>query len=294
MRQLSSSFVRELKGGFLAGILERVIEDLDLDLHIREDAINIYFKGNSLLKLTEIGPGRYRPTIHRRFLSGTALSDLVDRGTTNAFLGAIPTLEANIARYGRSSLEIEYEQLIIRANNAERRNNSEYYIIDRQVVLGGQRLDLLGFHWPTAGRRRGQTVAPCLIEVKFALNADISQVHEQLARCYAAVAADPAGLADEAQGILRQRLELGLYDQPRHRLEALRTLILARELERFQFILILVDYNPHSAQLDLSRLVELPFARQIRLFRAGFALWEAGLESLPPLGESADHLPETR
>ncbi|MBN1400513.1 MAG: hypothetical protein JXA74_06730 [Anaerolineae bacterium] len=281
MRRLSPTFMRELKSGFLAGILERVIEDLDLDLHIRDNYINIYFKGNALLKLAEVGPGRYQPTIRRRFLGASALPDLVDRATTNAFLAAIPTLKANIARYGRSSLEIEYEQLIIRANNVERRNNSEYYVIDRQVVLGGQRLDLLGFHWPAVGRRRGQTVAPCLLEVKFAINASIGQVQEQLARHYAAVALDPGALVDDAQSVLNQRLELGLYDQPRNRLDAMRTLTIARELERFQFILVLVDYNPHSSQLDLSRLAELPFARQIRLFRAGFAMWEAGLQALP-------------
>jgi hypothetical protein len=37
----------------------------------------------------------------------------------------IPLLKENIIRYGKSSLEIEYEQMIIRANNYEPRNNTE-------------------------------------------------------------------------------------------------------------------------------------------------------------------------
>lgn len=58
------------------------------------------------------------------------------------------------------------------------------------------------------------------------------------------------------------------------------TLILARDIEQFQFILILVDYNPHSRQLDLARLASLPFANQVKLFFGGLAMWEHRLESI--------------
>ena len=45
--------------------------------------------------------------------------DLVDPDTTAAFLAIIPALRANIIRFGKTSLETEYEQLIIRANNRD-------------------------------------------------------------------------------------------------------------------------------------------------------------------------------
>ena len=52
MRHLSEGFISNLKHGYLSGIVQRVIEDKDLDLQIRDNYLNIYYKGNSLLKLT--------------------------------------------------------------------------------------------------------------------------------------------------------------------------------------------------------------------------------------------------
>jgi hypothetical protein len=280
MRKLSANFMQALKNGFLSGITQTVIEDKSLDLHIRDNYLNVYYKGNSLVKLTAATPERYKVDIHPKFLGDMQVPDLVDQETTDTFLHKIPGLKANITRYGKASLEIEYEQLIIRANNCEARNNSDYFIVDRQYTLGRDRIDLLGFFWDRNKRRRGQTVAPCLMEVKFALNADIGRVHQQLARYYEAVKADAVTIAEDAESSLRQRLELGLYDQAHGRLEAMKTLILARDIEQFQFILILVDYNPHSRQLDLAHLASLPFANQVKLFFGGFAMWEHRLESI--------------
>jgi hypothetical protein len=44
MRQLSSSFLTQLKTGFLNPLLSLIHGDLDLDLQIRDNYINIYFK----------------------------------------------------------------------------------------------------------------------------------------------------------------------------------------------------------------------------------------------------------
>ena len=44
MRELSESFMAALQTGFLAAITRQVIGDKDLDLHIRDGYINIYFK----------------------------------------------------------------------------------------------------------------------------------------------------------------------------------------------------------------------------------------------------------
>jgi len=48
MRQLSAPFLHCLKSGFLSELTQQVKADPDLDLEIREDYINIYYKGNSL------------------------------------------------------------------------------------------------------------------------------------------------------------------------------------------------------------------------------------------------------
>ncbi len=280
MRKLSASFMTNLQEGFLVNLLEAVREDQDLDLQIRDNYLNIYFKGNSLLKLTEVDAACYKTEIHSKFLEGLSISDLTDNTTTTTFLSNIPRLKENIIKYGKASLEVEYEQLIIRANNTEFKNTSEYFIVDRQYTIDRYRFDLIGFYWNGRKRRKGQTVIPTLMEVKFALNTDISSVHQQLEQYYELVKANLAQVVTDLENMFWQSLELGLYDQAAERLEAMKTLVFSRDIKQFQFILILVDYNPYSSQLDLSKLKELPFADQVRVFRTGFAMWENQLQTV--------------
>ena len=102
--------------------LDKVHRDKDLDLQIRDGYINIYFKGNSLLKLTKMSSELYAVDIHEKFLGGIEIAPLIDDRSVKAFVSRIPEIKENIIVHGTSSLEIEYEQLIIRANNQEPRN----------------------------------------------------------------------------------------------------------------------------------------------------------------------------
>jgi hypothetical protein len=263
-----------LQYGFLTGLTKGAAQDKDLNLEIRDNYLNIYFKGSSLLRLEERRPGVYQPYVDAKYLDDMTLADFVDAHSVGDFLDKIPILKENVIRHGHPSLEIEYEQLIVRANNRERRNSSDYFIVDRQYATGGERFDLIGYFWQHRGRRQGQEVAPCILEVKFALNSHISQVHEQLERYYHAVEPRVAEFAEECEGMFRQKLELGLYEQLAERLAAMKTLRFARDIRQFQFVLILVDYNPNSLRLCPDKLAALPFADQVKVFHTGFAMWE--------------------
>lgn len=281
MHKLMPTFLDTLKVGFLSEITKRVIKDRDLNLEIRENYLNIYYKGNSLLRLTEKSPQCYHPYVHPKILNGIQLPDFTDKASVDHFMRNIPAIKDNIVLLGKPSLEIEYEQMIIRANNQEPRNNSEYFIVDRQVTAGkAGRFDLTGLFWERNGRKRGQTVPLCLFEVKFALNQDIQDVDQQLKRYYLAIREKASELAEETEGIFRQKLELGLFRHPADRLEAMKTLKFSRDIDDFQFILILVDYNPYSSLYKLDRLAKLSFAGQIKIFRGGFAMWEKEFKSL--------------
>lgn len=280
MRGLSNKFIDCLKSGFLSGITESVKGDPDLDLEIRDSYINVYFKGNSLLKLVETGSFQYKAEIHEKFLEGINLPLDFTEMTIAEFLNAIPLLKQNIVRYGKRSLEIEYEQMIIRANNFEPRSNTEYFIIDRQYVVNEGRFDLTGIFWEMSHRKRNQEVPICLMEIKFALNADIREVHNQLSRYYESIKPHAAIIADEMQTIFRQKLDLGLYRQSKERLDALKTLSFSKRIEQFQFILVLVDYNRNSSKLDLQSLSNLPFATQVKVFFTGFAMWQQNVKPL--------------
>lgn len=282
MRGLSDEFMISLQSGHLSPLRQRVIHDPDLDLQIRRDNLNIYFKGNSLLKLSEASGDRYRVDIHTKFTGGQLVPYLDDPEVVDLFLERIPTLKENIITHGRSSLEIEYEQLIIRANNNEGRNNSEYFVIDRQYSTPKrERFDLTGIFWSRSKKRQKNQVVPlCLMEIKFALNQEIRKLHEQLSAYHDSLQEQFSGIVEESQKVFRQKLDLGLYDQPEDRVEALKTLEISTDFNDTQFILILVDYSPFSTLFDLEMIGHVPFARQIKIFYSGFGMWEKKLDEL--------------
>jgi hypothetical protein len=281
MRNLSKIFLNCLKSGFLSEITEYVRRDHDLNLEIRDAYINIYYKGNSLLKLTEVGSLlHYKAEIHKKFLEGVKLSLDFTESTVPQFIKAIPLIKENITKHGQHSLELEYEQLIIRANNFERRNNTEYFIVDKQYAIKEGRFDLSGIYWETQGRNRNREVPVCLMELKFALNTDIKDVHNQLARYYEPIKKNAASIAEELETVFKQKLALKLYDQPSDRINAMKTLTFSRDIKDFQFIIVLVDYNQNSTLLDLTSIKELPFADQIKVFHTGFGMWHHNVSSI--------------
>lgn len=117
-----------------------------------------------MLKLTEVNTESYKVEIHKEYLGSLQIQDLVDEKTTNEFIRYIPILKENIIKIKKPTLEVEYEQLIIRANNNEQRNASEYFIIDRQYVTPGGRFDLTGIYWNRNRRRKDQIVPLSFME----------------------------------------------------------------------------------------------------------------------------------
>ena len=57
--------------------------------------------------------------------------------------------------------------------------------------------------------------------MKFALNTDIREVHKQLERYCSAVSERAEEVVFKTETVFRQKLDLGLFDQPRDRVEAL-------------------------------------------------------------------------
>ncbi|WP_292635719.1 hypothetical protein, partial [Mesorhizobium sp.] len=82
----------------------------------------------------------------------------------------MPFIKQRIAEHGARGLEIEFEQLLVRANNLETLN-TDYIAVDRQGISeeGRGRTDVVGVYWPGNRRGSGDRLAPALIEVKYGL-----------------------------------------------------------------------------------------------------------------------------
>lgn len=287
-RRLSPQFMTALKNrtGMLHELLGLVRRDRDLVLEIREDEITVYCKGQRLLNLAAKN-ARYKLAAHKKFAEPLGgLRFLTSSQDTAALVQAVPQMKQRIAELRVGANELECEQMLIRANNLEPGLNTEYFIIDRQVVKPptsganaprqSERPDLLGIHWPIEKRKRKQEVPLALIEAKFShQNQDIRTVHEQLEGYYHAVSADVQSIAAEATELLHQKLDLGLLNQPAERLEALRTLTIKDRIQDVLFVIVMFDFPPRSVKLDYDKIRSLPFADQVRIFHSGFGLWDA-------------------
>src|SRR4051794_39293635 len=53
-RGLSDEFMKDLQGGPLSPLLERIQRDGSLCLEIREDYLNVYYRGGNLMKVSRV------------------------------------------------------------------------------------------------------------------------------------------------------------------------------------------------------------------------------------------------
>ncbi|MFN8256033.1 MAG: hypothetical protein U0W24_10120 [Bacteroidales bacterium] len=275
MRTLNPNFIIEFKSGKYKRLIDKVITDSDLDFQIRENYVNIYYKGNSILKLWENSTFE----IHQKFVKNTSLPE---KGTflINDFLSALPKIKENVneVKSKRPTLEIEYEQLFIRSNNTV---NSELFITDRQFADKEDgadiRFDLTGITW-SQPRKRGQTVPLTFVEVKYGLNNDIKNLSNQLQRYYDKVKSKVNDIVKETQSLLDLKADLGLfgYKGP----SALQSLTVSNTIEHAIFIIALIDYNPNSKLFDIDNITSLSFSNQIRIFYCGFSIWDQYLKEL--------------
>jgi len=294
-RALSRMFMDRLdpeKDGVYGPLVELVRQTKDLHLEFRgqldlnnpendlpkDEAFNIYYKGNSILNLHRNGNFRIAPA----FTEGLEIPRFLrTKEDVRAYIDLLPKIMFNVATRGKTSMEIEYEQMIIRANNFERRINSEYIAVYNQYNIGNERWDILAIKWPR-GERQKPTGQLSLIEVKYALNPEIKIAYEQLERYYTYLQENIEDLCREMELILRQKLALKLIEKTPAQVRQLKKLKLERDLMKIEIILFLVDYNPNSVWKTkmIKKAGELPFAGQIRIVDGGLAMWDQGLKRL--------------
>ncbi len=218
--------------------------------------------------------------VHKKFLTGTGLTKTNFSSSTDVsdFLNILPTIKSNVisVKSKRPTLEIEYEQLLIRSNNLNKNVNSEIFLTDRQYAdnINNSRFDLSGFYWSRKNRKQNQIVPLTFIEVKYSLNSDIKEIDKQINKYYNVVKNNISDIATETEYLKNLKIELGLIKQDNDRLDALKTLKISDKIQDAKFIIALIDYNPNSKLFDKTKLKALPYSNQIEIFNCGLAIWD--------------------
>ena len=181
VRSISDQYFERFLKDF-AFLSERIrAENGELDLRLRNNYFNLYYKGNSLAKV-RIKKVPYQITVHGKF-AHKGLGKIVDAnaGSDYRTYSVSPDQlrsffsKRNIQKLSAAikvihySEELSLEQMLI-TDNLER---EDFFVIDRQVqggALGRSRIDLLALRQVPGQRNRYQFL---IIEIKLGNNVDL-------------------------------------------------------------------------------------------------------------------------
>ncbi|MEI0796817.1 hypothetical protein R4Q14_00615 [Brachyspira intermedia] len=166
MRKLNDNFI---KHNDLVKIADIVKNDDTLLFCIRENYINVYYRGISILKF-EDGKGIDKSNYNKLYLSGSSLKiSNVDEWIDNITIlkNLIDTKISNFPK------EKEFQQLIVRTNTSSKLAlESDYYFIDVESIdpnMKECRFDIIGFKW--TNKKNTSKCQLSIVEMKYGKNA---------------------------------------------------------------------------------------------------------------------------
>lgn len=295
MRGLSQLFMNDLCEGVLAPIRDRVLGDRSLCLEIREDYVNIYYRGGNLLKLSTANGG-YVAFFDTEYAKGDggALSqalpavEIQKEEDVEAWLAVMPTLKQAVDLFlgKHPKEEREAQQLILRDNNFGGVSRAtDYYICDIEYANPHGRFDLVAVHWPSNGaiRKKQDDRRLVLVEAKYGDGAitDPAGIHSHIVDInrFLEDGANVQALKEEMVRLFNQKRTLGLMN-------------CGKDLGTFgdeppMLLLALVNYDPDSSKLR-SSLETLPPSPHAEVYVATGCFMGYGLfdQAVVPLDEA--------
>jgi hypothetical protein len=294
MRRISDEFMNDLteETGILRSLKERVRSDDTLMLALRNDSIDIYYRGGRILHLAgRSGSRGYTANFDSNYVKLGAPYSIPKVPATietvdhcKEWLNAMPLLKEIMNFYlteQSAKSEREFQQLVAWENNRSKlAASTEYFITDIEYdtdvksddgAVKKARLDMLGLKWLSKDRQNSSSCAPVFIEMKYGTDAF----------------AGKAGIADhiadlniilsneETRSSLNQiiayqfnqldRLGLVKFNRAKKHSEV----VLA---DRPEVVFLLSNVNPRSSELsNILKLIQEPTSYKLRFFVANFA-----------------------
>lgn len=176
-RHISDEMLNAFLHGELHPLLEAVKKDDTLDLELRGDSVNIYYRGGSLFKITE-KKGKYIIFFNKKYCltDNYALEEYPD---IKMAVNSIPFYKQAMDWWfhAHPKYEREFQQVIARENNyiGNISRGTDYYIADIEYANKvdeaekAARFDMVALKWISDGasRKDSKKVSLALIEVKY-------------------------------------------------------------------------------------------------------------------------------
>ena len=299
-RGLSREFLDDLLHGPLTPLLDRVKADDTLHLAIRNEYVNVYYRGGSLMRVGRDWSERrqsasYPVRFDERYFTREAprgfaslpkrIRDEGDCLDWVQMLGALKQeMDLDFAEHPK--LEREYQQLVARSNNRRHAATAtDYFIIDIEYAEGEGRFDMIAARWESSGAsRKSRQARLALIEMKYGDGAvgGTAGIAKHL-RDMNAFAFDPtlvARIRREAIDMFEQQLELQTMHAP-HSIKEFSD-------ESPEYILFLMDHDPDSSKLrtileDIGEGIAAPIGYELKFSAAtfmGFGLFKENVFTL--------------
>lgn len=252
MRVLSDTFMHNLQSGSLHKLLKAVKADETLCLEIRENYINIYYRGGSILRVAEVN-GVYNFGFDQMYcIDNGGLWKTVDTSRfacLEDYIHNLPFIKREMDHWFAQNpkTERESQQLILRDNNfSSIAGDTDYFICDVEYANAENksRFDMTGIKWPSTAGARKNTNAPTLaiFEVKYGDGAMTSSAG--IAKHFTDIEnfvdnGKVTGLSEEAETQYNQKVRLGLMGKMSREIEIDRNVT-------SEFIMICANHKPAS------------------------------------------------
>ncbi len=276
-----ANLIDSLKAGILNPFLNLVNLDNTLDFQIRNNYFNIYYRGGSLFKVSNI-KGVYYIKFEIKYLSkanqtnykfpgiNPTKSPIMSMQDANDWINAVPFLKHQMDLwFGKHNKnEREFQQVVARENNYSNvTKGSDYFILDIEYQTTRDkttsRFDLIACKWPStsSARKKTNNLGLAFIEMKYGDNAlkgkagifdHINKLHNTFK--------DPEfliNIKEELKHVYNQKHSLGLIKNQNQ--------ITGFNNSKPEYILLITNHDPASKKLlnELNDLIRNNIYQQV-------------------------------
>ncbi|MGL6107172.1 hypothetical protein [Romboutsia sp.] len=186
-RIISNSFIYDLKEGPLSKILKYVKADSTLQMELRKNSLNIYYRGGSLIKIKEQGSNQYKAYFDKNYVTSNASESVMVQcidginsiEATKNVIDVIPTIKQQMDFWMSVKKpdggEREYHHIVAKENNSKNTGkNTDYFICD--IEYSGDldkdknfKFDMIGVKWPLIKgfRDSNEDLTLCILGMKY-------------------------------------------------------------------------------------------------------------------------------